>query len=473
MPSLSRLMSPLSRLTARLAHSPLPRRTVRLKLTLLYGALFLLSGAALLTITYLLVLGSNGGSLSGGQPAPDGGGPRAGETDGHSPPVPPPRGRIGESTRDILPAAAREIMELQRDAVLHDLLVQSAIALGLMSVISIALGWVVSGRILRPLRTVIGAAREISATSLHQRLALEGPSDELKELGDTFDGLLGRLETSFEAQRRFVANASHELRTPLARQRTLGQLALSDPDADVASLRAAHERILAAGAQQERMIEALLTLARSHAGIEVRRPFDLDRLAREVVAARRTDAEQRRVTLRCALAATVAAGHRPLAERLVINLVDNALRHNEPYGWVEVATADEPGRAVLTVANSGPVVPPSALDQMFQPFQRLGDPRTNQDGLGLGLSIVQAIAVAHDATLAVEARPEGGLVFTIGFPHPPVHRPGPPTGHRQGSAPDHRPGSAPDHRPEPSPAHRPEPPAAHRPGPPPQRRGER
>ncbi|OPF82229.1 sensor histidine kinase [Streptomyces antioxidans] len=460
----SRLMSPLSRLTARLVRAPLPRRTVRLKLTLLYGALFLLSGAALLTITYLLVLGSGGGSLSGGQPAPDGGGPRAGETDGHSAPVPPPRGHIGENTRDVLPAAAREIMELQRDAVLHDLLVQSAIALGLMSVISIALGWVVSGRILRPLRTVIGAAREISATSLHQRLALEGPSDELKELGDTFDGLLGRLETSFEAQRRFVANASHELRTPLARQRTLGQLALSDPDADVTSLRAAHERILAAGAQQERMIEALLTLARSHAGIEVRRPFDLDRLAREVVAGRRTDAEQRRVTLRRALAATVAAGHRPLAERLVINLVDNALRHNEPYGWVEVATADAPDRAVLTVANSGPVVPPSALDQLFQPFQRLGDPRTNKDGLGLGLSIVQAIAVAHDATLAVEARPEGGLVFTIGFPHPPGHRPGPPRDHRKEPPRDHRPGSPP--------AHRKEPPPAHGPVPPPQRRGE-
>ncbi|WP_413802538.1 sensor histidine kinase [Streptomyces iranensis] len=466
-------MSPLSRLTARLAHSALPRRTVRLKLTLLYGALFLLSGAALLTITYLLVLGSNGGSLSGGQPAPDGGGPRAGETDGHSPPVPPPRGRIGESTRDVLPAAAREIMELQRDAVLHDLLVQSAIALGLMSVISIALGWVVSGRILRPLRTVIGAAREISATSLHQRLALEGPSDELKELGDTFDGLLGRLETSFEAQRRFVANASHELRTPLARQRTLGQLALSDPDADARSLRAAHERILAAGAQQERMIEALLTLARSHAGIEVRRPFDLDRLAGEVVAARRTDAEQRRVTLRCAPTATVAAGHRPLAERLVSNLVDNALRHNEPYGWVEVATANEPGRAVLTVANSGPVVPPSALDQMFQPFQRLGDPRTDKEGLGLGLSIVQAIAVAHDATLAVEARPEGGLVFTIGFPHPPGHQRGPRTGHRQERPTAHRPGPPPGHRPGPPPGHRKEPSPAHRPGPPPQRRGER
>ncbi|MGP3953259.1 sensor histidine kinase [Streptomyces sp. 7N604] len=411
----------LSRLTNRLTNPLLPRRTVRLKLTLLYGALFLVSGAALLTITYLLVLNSDGGSLSGGQSAPDGGGTRPAETAGSTPPVPPPQGRGGESTRDVLPAQAREIMELQRDAVLDDLLVQSAIALALMSVISIALGWVVSGRILRPLRTITAAARDISATSLHQRLALDGPSDELKELGDTFDGLLGRLETSFEAQRRFVANASHELRTPLARQRTLGQLALSDPDADVESLRAAHERILAAGSQQERLIEALLTLARSNAGIEVSRPFDLGRLAQEVVAARRTDAEQWLVTLRCSLSATFAAGHRPLAERLVINLVDNALRHNEPYGWVEVATADAHGRAVLTVANSGPGVPPSAVDQIFQPFQRLGDPRTNGEGLGLGLSIVQAIAAAHDATLAAEARPEGGLVFTVGFPHPPAN----------------------------------------------------
>ncbi|WAP59559.1 sensor histidine kinase [Streptomyces sp. S465] len=436
MPPRSRLTgrltsSPLPRLTGRFARPLLPRRTVRLKLTLLYGALFLISGAALLTVTYLLVLHANG-SLSGVQPAPGGGRPREGETAGPAAPVPPPQGRSGESVRDILPGPARELMELQRDALLHDLLVQSAIALALMSMISIALGWVVAGRILRPLRTVIAAARDISATSLHRRLALEGPSDELKELGDTFDGLLGRLESSFEAQRRFVANASHELRTPLARQRTLGQLALSDPDADVASLRAAHERILAAGAQQERLIEALLTLARGNAGIEVRRPFDLGRLAQEVVTARRADAERWLVTLRCSPSAAVAAGHRPLAERLVVNLVDNALRHNEPHGWVEVAVAEGPGRAVLTVANSGPVVPPGAVDQMFQPFQRLGDPRTNRDGLGLGLSIVQAIAVAHDATLGVEARPEGGLVFTVGFPHPPAHGAGP-VSHRRGA----------------------------------------
>ncbi|MBO8192010.1 HAMP domain-containing histidine kinase [Streptomyces oryzae] len=414
-------MPPLSRLTGWLTNALVPRRTVRLKLTLLYGALFLLSGAALLTITYLLVLNSDSRSLSGVRLAPDGSSRSAERADGMAP-APPQRVR-GKPAHDVLPDAAQKLMVLQREAVLDDLLVQSAIALALMLVISIALGWVVSGRILRPLRTITAAARDISATSLHQRLALDGPSDELKELGDTFDDLLGRLERSFEAQRRFVANASHELRTPLARQRTLGQLAVSDPDADVESLRAAHERILAAGAQQERLIEALLTLARGNAGIEVRRPFDLGRLAQEVVAARRPDAEQRLVALHCSLSATTAAGHRPLAERLVINLVDNALRHNEPYGWVEIGTADVNGRAVLTVANSGPVVPPNAVDQIFQPFQQLGEPRTNAEGLGLGLSIVQAIAAAHDATLAAEARPEGGLLLTVGFPHPPAHGP--------------------------------------------------
>lgn len=402
--------------------SRLPGGTVRLRLTLLYGALFLVSGAALLTLTYVLVQGSGGGSLAGNQSAPGAGAPTPAEVAGVTPPVPPPHGSPGgEGTRDVLPDAARKIMELQREDLLDTLLAQSAIALALMSVISIALGWVVSGRILRPLRTITAAARDISATSLHRRLALAGPNDELRELGDTFDGLLGRLESSFDAQRRFVANASHELRTPLARQRTLGQLALSDPEADVESLRAAHKRILAAGAQQERLIEALLALARSNAGIEVRRPFDLGSLAEEVVAARRADAEQRLITLSCAAAPTVTAGHRPLAERLVVNLVDNALRHNDPCGWVKVTAREDGGQAVLTVANSGPVVPPDAVHRILQPFHRLGDARTNGEGLGLGLSIVQAIAVAHDATLTAEARAEGGLVVTVGFPHPPGH----------------------------------------------------
>ncbi|MFF4760311.1 sensor histidine kinase [Streptomyces sp. NPDC001292] len=395
------------------------RRTVRARLTLLYGGLFLVSGAALLAITYALVRHNLGadppmGFRSDFLSSPPGG-------DGPVPPGAPQVPADGRHERvvaiDLLSAQAQKALARQRADVMHQLLVNSGIALGLMAVASIVLGWIVAGRILRPLRTITAMARDISATSLHRRLALDGPSDELKELGDTFDRLLGRLEDSFQAQRRFVANASHELRTPLTRQRTLGQVALSDPEATVESLREAHERILAAGAQQERLIEALLTLARSHAGIEVRRPFDLTELAREVVDARAAEADLRTVTIRTSTAAAVAVGHRPLAERLVVNLVDNALRHNTPHGEVRVTTGIVDGRAVLTVANTGPSVPPDAIEQLFQPFQRLGATRAARtEGLGLGLSIVQAVADAHDAGLTASARPGGGLTVTVAFP---------------------------------------------------------
>ncbi|MDX6313766.1 MAG: hypothetical protein QOF44_3230 [Streptomyces sp.] len=423
-------MSVIAGLRSRTARPHLPRRTVRAKMTLLYGGLFLISGAALLAITFVLVQHAVVGehpkssdynflpspSSSGGIKPPDN---SAGPAESQQPQV---------SALDTISAAAQKALARQSAAVMHQLLVNSGIALGVMAVFSIVLGWIVAGRILRPLRTITAAARDISETSLHQRLALDGPGDELKELGDTFDGLLSRLEGSFQTQRQFVANASHELRTPLARQRALGQVALSDPEATVESLRAAHERILAAGAQQERLIEALLTLTRSHAGIEVRKPFDVARLAHEVVGSRRAEADFRTVRIRPSISVAVAAGHRPLAERLVVNLVDNALRHNIPQGEVEVSTGTVDGHAVLTVANTGPVVPPDAVDRLFQPFQRLRTTRTGSrtEGLGLGLSIVQAIAIAHDATIAATARPEGGLTINVTFPavnnHAPVTR---------------------------------------------------
>jgi signal transduction histidine kinase len=396
---------------ARLA-SRLPRRTVRLRLTLLYGGLFLLSGAALLAITYTLVRFSViGQSLKSFIPAPG---------RGSEPPpndAPPP----GESRLlNLASPQMRQVLELQKADVLNQLLINSAVALTLMSVISIVLGWIVAGRILGRLRTITATARDISATNLHQRLALDGPADELKELGDTFDGLLGRLEAAFQAQRQFVANASHELRTPLTRQRALGQVALSDPAATVESLREAHEHILTAGAQQERLIEALLTLTRGHTGIEVRQPFDLARLTREIIDMRQADAKARGITIQHSSGPATAAGHRALAERLVTNLVDNALHYNTPGGWLEVTTRTMDARAVLTVTNSGPVVPTDAVGRLFQPFQRLDPARTNRtDGLGLGLSIVQAVATAHDAAIDTIARPEGGLTITITFPpHP-------------------------------------------------------
>jgi signal transduction histidine kinase len=411
-------MSVITRLARRLADPRLPRRTVRLRLTLLYGGLFLVSGAALLAVTYVLVRHATAGPSASSSKI---------ESVVGNPSVPPPcpagLQQQQQGSIQMLPAAEAQALAHQKDVVLHQLLVNSGIALALMSMLSVVLGLLVAGRILRPLRTITAAAQDISATSLHQRLALDGPDDELKELGDTFDGLLGRLEGSFQAQRQFVANASHELRTPLARQRALGQVALADPDATVESLRKAHERILAAGVQQERLIEALLTLTRSHAGIEVRQPFDLARLTREVLDARQAETEFRTITITPSIWAAVAVGHRPLAERLVINLVDNALRHNVPGGRIEVgtrtvgATATVGGTAVLTVANTGPVVPPEAVDRLFQPFQRLGTGRSGRgDGLGLGLSIVQAIATAHDATITTSARPEGGLVITVAFP---------------------------------------------------------
>ena len=241
--------------------------------------------------------------------------------------------------------------------ILHELLTRSEMALAVMAVLSVALGWLVAGRALRPVRTITAAARQISVTSLSDRLALRGPDDELKELGDTFDGLLARLEASFRAQRQFIANASHELRTPLARQRVISQVALADPGATVESLRTAHERVLAAGAEQQQLIDALLTLA-TGAGRPARagalRPGRGDRPGPRVPPGR---GAERNLTLHAALGPAPAVGSPRLAERLVANLVDNALRHNVPGGRVEVSTGTRDCRAVVSVANTGPADP--------------------------------------------------------------------------------------------------------------------
>jgi signal transduction histidine kinase len=418
------------RLTA-LAAGRLPPRTIRLRLTLIYGGLFLICGAALLAITYALVsnatagyfsaTGPNGsivGSFTGGSHGP--------KAAAGSPPSLVTSSGSGTTVTKFTPAQARAVTQQlqalaasQHDSQMHQLLVESGVALAIMAVASVALGWVVAGRVLRPLRTITETARDISATSLHQRLALAGPDDELKALGNTFDDLLGRLEASFRAQRQFVANASHELRTPLAWQRTLVQVALADPDADAASLRAAHERVLASGAQQERIIEALLTLSRGQAGLDRREPFDLGPLASQVLHARQSEAQDRQLDIHTALAPAPATGDPRLVERLIANLVDNALRHNAPGGYVEVVTGTRDSRSVLSVINTGPVVPAEAVDRLLRPFQRLRPDRTGHgDGLGLGLSIVQAVAQAHGAALTITPQPSGGLRAKVSFPRP-------------------------------------------------------
>jgi signal transduction histidine kinase len=404
-------------------------RSLRLRLTALYGGLFLLSGAGLLTVTYLLVQHATG---NGNFFVTNGNGVLAGSITGAapdkatSPPVQLGQGSTGplgglRFTPAQLQAQAEQLRAQaihQHAAELHQFLVQSAIALGIMAVASIALGWIVAGRALRPLRTITAAAREISATNLHERLALTGPEDELKELGDTFDALLARLDASFQSQQQFIANASHELRTPLARQRTLIQVALADPDASEQSLRTTHERVLVAGAQQERLIDTLLTLARGQAGLDTRDPIDLARITEQVVTSRRHHGDCRGLALHATLEPAVTAGSSRLTERLIANLVDNALRHNTPDGSVDIVTGTRNGLAMIAVSNTGPVIPHDAVDQLFEPFKRLGTDRTShEEGLGLGLSIVQAIADAHQASVHAHALPAGGLCVEVTFPN--------------------------------------------------------
>ena len=294
-----------------------------------------------------------------------------------------------------------------------------------LALLSVALGWLLATRLLRPVRVMTATARDISASNLSRRLRLGRRDDEFTRLGETLNGLLARLEASFQAQRHFVANASHELRTPLTAERTLLQVALADPRASQSTLREACEQVLALGAATERLIDALLTLATGERGIERREPLDLADVAARVVRARGDLAARCQVRLDATLGPAKAAGDPRLAESLIANLADNALRYNVPGGSAQVSTATRDGRAVLSVRNTGAVVPPAEVDRLFQPFQRLGTDRVQRSagdghgpgsGHGLGLAIVRAIADAHGASVTARAREGGGLDIAVAFP---------------------------------------------------------
>ena len=408
---------PILRLLLRIADRPhLPRPTIRLRLTALYGLLFTLGSAVLLVITNLLVRrATSGGSCHA-------------DTDGQVTCVIP--GHAGKESTVITSGGFPSRVGATRQATglsllvqgqnandLHQLFVYSWLALAIMAVVSVALGWLVAGRVLRPLRTITATARSISATNLHKRLALNGPDDEFKELGDTFDDLLTRLEQFIASQRQFVANASHELRTPLALQRTIIQLALADPDATMDSLRAAHERVLISEAQQERILEALLALARGQAGLAKREQADLAVLTGQVLLARQSRARERSIEVHSVLAPAPMTGDPRLAERLLANLVDNAIAYNAAPGWIELVTGRRGDVAFVSVSNTGPVVDAGAVDRLTRPFERLATERTgHRDGSGLGLSIVQAVVNAHAGSLTLRPRPGGGLIVEAAFP---------------------------------------------------------
>jgi signal transduction histidine kinase len=301
----------------------------------------------------------------------------------------------------------------------HHFDVGPAVVAVIAGVIALGVAWWIAGRFLRPLRAMNAAAREISATDLHRRLGLDGPDDELSELGHTLDDLFGRLEASFEAQRHFVANASHELRTPLAGLQTLLEVALADPNPNADTLRSVCQEALALSQQQQRLIQALLTLATSERGVEQWEPLDLAQIAETVLAQRSHEAERRGIHVDATLVPARSTGDPRLVELLLANLVDNALRHNTTAGHMEVSTISAQERSTITVSNTGPTIPSDEVERLFRPFQQRGRERIRHadgHGLGLGLAIVQAIAQAHGAKITARPRPEGGLDIDVSFP---------------------------------------------------------
>ncbi|MGW1214751.1 sensor histidine kinase [Streptomyces sp. NPDC002499] len=397
-------------------------RSIRWRLTLLYSALFVAAGALLLGFVYFLAANNVGvhrtvSSVEG-------------------------PGLPGAGAAPTAPATINAFAEVVRQDQLHDLLVYAALALAAMALASVALGWVMAGRVLAPLRTMTATARRISADNLHERLAVAGPDDELKAMADTFDDVLARLAGAFEAQRQFVANASHELRTPLTLQQAVVDVTLADPDASEEELRGALRRVRAVGQEQERLIDALLTLARSQRGLERRELVDLTAIVRErlpVVGGCRVEAR---------LEPAPVLGDPQLIERLVVNLTENAVRHNLPAGeegWVSVWTGvDAVGRPGLRIENSGPVIPADQAAGLFEPFRRVGPERVapqawarargaqgsamsqgaegsrgrgrERDGVGLGLSIVAAVVAAHGGRVWARTRPRGGLTVEVSLP---------------------------------------------------------
>jgi signal transduction histidine kinase len=368
----------------------LPRRTIRVRLAVLFFVVFLASGGALLVLTVQVWQGRSSGTTSTGAV----------------------RAPAGSPPRSVISIT-------QHSSDRHQLLVASGIALAIMAGLSLALGWLLAGRFLRPLRTITTTTREISATNLHQRLHLTGPDDELKELADTFDQLLDRLERSFAFERQFVANASHELRTPLAGMRTSLDVAMAKPGPLPAHILTLAGRLRRELDHVDRLLESFLTLAHSqHGPVADQSTVSLAELARLAI--------ERRANAISTLGVSVAqqecpdawvAGSEMLLSRMVENLVDNSISHNQPGGWVSITTTVESQFARLVVENGGPILDPGEVKQLTRPFRRIGAERTGQDkGAGLGLAIVASIAEVHHGTLDLEAVTDGGLCVAIRLP---------------------------------------------------------
>ena len=376
-------------------HRAAARTTLRWRLTLVYGAVAVTVGVLLLALSFVLV----DRALSAGG-------------------VVPPGLAVQLPDGQILTLEAFQA-ELRQQA-LSTLFRQGLLALVVLGALGVAVAYALAGRVLTPLQAITSAAQRLSAEGLDARIALVGPRDELKELADTFDAMLGRLQSAFEAQRRFVADASHELRTPLAVMRTEVEVALADPDATVLDLRAAATVVRDATERADRLVDSLLLLARSDRlsvdGLPLRERVELPAICAEALAAVAGEVQTRGLTVVSSCAPAAVLGDRGLLERLAGNLVENAVRHNVQGGWVRIDTGLVDGRARLQVANAGAEIPAEQVPGLFEPFRRLGAVRTARRGAGLGLSIVRAVATVHGGTVTALARDGGGLVVTVDLP---------------------------------------------------------
>jgi signal transduction histidine kinase len=398
---------------------------VRTRLTLIYATLFFTAGSALLGLTY--------GLLASSLPTQP---PAAATVNGHelsnlireckSARFPPKKERLVPVPPKILPACkpaeaayyagTAAGLQAQRQHALSDLLVFSLAGLGVMTVASGGLGWFMSGRVLRPVRVITATARRASEQHLGERLALTGARDELKELADTFDGMLERLDAAFATQRRFVANASHELRTPLTVMRTAIDVTLAKPSPTARQLTDMAVRVRRSTDRAEGMVEALLTLAVSDQGKLSTEFTDLATWAEDAIDAAAPEIERLDLHVDTKLDPAETTGDPQLLERMIANLVDNAVRHNEPGGWIRLRTGSRDAGVYLEIANSGPFIPDDAVPSLFEPFRRLQARTGVRDGVGLGLSIARSVVTAHRATVTARSQPAGGLDISVVIP---------------------------------------------------------
>ncbi len=396
-----------------------PASTIRLRLTALYGTVFLITGAALLTVGYLFV--------------------RSNLRTHHSLHaelirlgIHPARGQFGfppgSPTGKLIHTVQNQIL----GGALHRLLIEYAVALTVTTALSVLIGWLLAGRALAPLREITATARRVSGENLGERIDLPGPADELRELADTFDGMLARLDSAFASQRHFVANASHELRTPLAIMRTEVDVALADPDASIGELREMGEAIRDTVDRCERLIASLLLLARSEAATGHEEPVDLAGLAADCITDLWARVEEAQIEIRDDLEPAWAMGHPGLLERLIANLIDNGIHHNVPGGYLQIQTRTDGDEIELVVANGGHVIDPKRVEELVEPFRRLD---RSVRGFGLGLSIVHSIAQAHHGQATLLAPAAGGLEVRVTLPRLREGRSGRPRGGEPARAP--------------------------------------